>query len=145
MPLKFDWIKPTRGNTGKRRGTAGANGVRVSHGEYKKSDGTMAYSSQIRLGPDVMKYCRFLVGDRVVFAVAGDGKDMCMAIRRDPSGDGFTLSNARGKQAHGKHDEYGTLKMSRKDIPQVDVPLSACSLNDQGFLIVPILAEYLYE
>jgi hypothetical protein len=136
MALSIDWINPKRGNNGKG-GRGVSTGVKLTHTQYKDKAGNDVHQMQVRLGPDVMKACRFVVGDNVRFGVVLVSGAQCIAIKRDVSGKGFTLSNSKGKQAHGSTSDYGTIKMKAQGLPEFDVPLEACSFTDDGVLLVP--------
>lgn len=142
MTFSIDWINPQRGNSGKTRGRGVSTGVRLSNTKYKGTKGEDVKSTQVRLGSDVMQFCRFVVGDKVLFGVANVNGKKYIAIKRDPSGSGFTLSNAKGKSVYGSTKDYGVLKMKRREIPELDVPLEACRLTDEGVLLAPIGVDH---
>lgn len=141
MTLSIDWINPLRGNGG-AKGRGVSTGVRVYNLQYKdKTSGVIHRSTHIRLGPDTMQFCRFVVGDRVLIGVVEvSGKDH-LAIKRDPTGHGFTLSNAKGRAVHGSSKDYGVVKMKRRGIPEFDVPTKDCAITDDGVLLVPMDAS----
>ena len=145
MTLNFEWFNPQRGRQLGANGRGVPTGVRVSHSEYKNARGGVTKYTQIRLGPDIMKHCRFLVGDKVLFGMASGESGKFIAIRRDPNGKGYTLSNSKGEKAKGSANEYGVLKMSLRDILKVDVPLAHCNITSDGTLLIPLNEKYVYE
>lgn len=137
MTLFIDWINPKRGNQGNGRGVS--TGVRLSHSKYQdKATGGYVESTQIRLGPDAMHFCRFVVGDRVQIGIVVVSGQKHLAIKRDTAGRGFTLSNAKGKSVHGSTKDYGVVKMKRRDVPEFDVDTSDCTITSDGIFLIPV-------
>lgn len=122
MELNVKWVKPAHG--GRRGGGVATKGIAIAHNEYKGKDGKIVQATSIRLGVDVMNACRFVVGDRVVFGFAEQDEAKYLVLKRvAQSHEGFTLSNPRGKAAHGESGVYAVLKMKRQGIPagQIDI------------------------
>ena len=142
MTLSIDWINPQRGNGVGRGGRGVTTGVRLTKTGYKDKSGKDVRQMQIRLGPDVMKACRFVVGDKVRFGLVWLDGHQHVAVKRDVSGKGFTLSNSKGKAVHGSANDYGTIKMKVHDVPEFDVPMDVCVITDDGVLLVPVNGGY---
>jgi hypothetical protein len=139
MSLQFDWVKPTRG----RGSTGGAktDGVSIRSSVYKGAGGEPSPQTTIRLGLDVMKHCRFLVGDRVCIGTAIEDSKVYLAVRRDTTGQGYTLSNHKGLKAHGSAKDYGIVKIktpSAHGLAACDISLAECVMDENGTLIIPL-------
>jgi len=125
----FEWVERSRTSNG------GADGVRISRA--RSGRGSQAQTT-IRLGVDVMKTCRFLIGDRVLIGFASDGGRKYMAVRRDMTGRGYTISNPGGRKVHGTSNASGIVKTKALPVDVCQVPLENCLVDDAGVLIVPV-------
>lgn len=140
MEIKFEWVNP---RSGRKAGSGTVTGVMVTHGEYKGVTGDQVAYTQIRIAADLMKKCRFVIGDRIAVGTGtGDDGKLYMAVRR-VLGDqpGYKLSNPEGRTATGRGDKAGTAKMKRKDWPAVSVSTKDCELTENGFVFCMSLCD----
>ena len=133
--MEINWLEKRHCG---RSGGSSSSGFYISHTISSKHNQNATY---IRLGIDVMKKCRFLAGDRLSVGFGDVSAGKVIAVRRDPTGKGYTLSSTRGKKGYGSSDVTGNIKLTKQDTPSIRVPLERCVLCDDGTLLIPLYGE----
>lgn len=126
--MEINWLEKKHAGRSSNSG-----GVYISH-----TTGGGEKATYVRLGVDVLKHCRFLIGDRVLIGEAITPSGVVLAIRRDPSGRGYTLSSGAGKRHYGKNTAVATIKMRGSLFVARCVSLDQCTLREDGTLIIPL-------
>jgi hypothetical protein len=146
MDINFSWVKPTRGRSALEAGKSTTSGLAIYHLKNSTRDGKEEHQTCIRIGVDIMKAHRFVVGDRVIVGLAEAGGKRYIAIKRVPSdADGFKLSNPGGKSRYGTDNHYGLAKMKRREWPQLTVDLKNIKATGSGFFFCIDDAEVSHE
>ena len=131
--MEINWLNKSRS------GRCGRSSNAVVYVAHTISSKPAQSSTYIRLGIDVMKHCRFLAGDCVMVGFGTAPTGDFLAIRRDPSGRGYTISSTRGKKGYGRADLAGVIKLKKQQVPSVRVPLEKCVFDEAGTFIIPLI------